>query len=86
MRKILLTAAITMIGSHALAASVLNKDSENHTLVVTESGKKSEIVVAAGETIDFCISGCFVTLPNGDREVLTGSETVEISDGRFNFK
>jgi hypothetical protein len=66
----------------ALAASAVNRDAEERTLIVTESGNQSEIVLAPGETVEFCQRGCFVTLPNGDREALTGAETIEILDGQ----
>ena len=82
-------AAIVMlaaINGPAHAASAVNLDSEPHTLIVTEGGSKSELAVAAGETVEFCQSGCFVTLPNGDREALTGSETIEISGGQAKIK
>lgn len=83
MKTFLLAAvALLVAGGAAFAASVVNRDSEPRTIVVTEGGSQSEIVVGAGETIEFCSAGCFVTMPNGDREVLTGSETVEISEGR----
>lgn len=64
-----------------MTASAVNLDSEPRTLIVTEGGSKSELALAAGETVEFCPSGCFVTMPNGDREVLTGTETIEISGG-----
>jgi hypothetical protein len=65
----------------AQAANAVNLDSEPRTLIVTEGGSKSELTLAAGETVDFCPSGCFVTLPNGDIQPLTGGETIEISGG-----
>ena len=65
----------------AAAASVVNRDSEPRTLVVTEGGTRSELALAGGETIEFCPSGCFVTMPNGDLEALTGAETIEITGG-----
>jgi hypothetical protein len=65
----------------AQAASAVNLDSEPRTLIVTEGGSKSELSLAAGETVEFCSGGCFVTMPNGDREALTGTETIEISGG-----
>lgn len=71
---------LVMTGA-AHSASAVNNDGEPRTLIVTEGGSKSELALAAGETVDFCNSGCFVTMPNGDREALTGSETVEISGG-----
>jgi hypothetical protein len=73
--------ALTVLSNAAYAASAVNLDSEPRTLIVTENGNKSELPIAAGETVEFCSSGCFVTMPNGDREALTGSETVEISGG-----
>jgi hypothetical protein len=73
--------ALTVLSNAAHAASAVNLDSEPRTLIVTENGNKSELPIAAGETVEFCSSGCFVTMPNGDREALTGSETVEISGG-----
>lgn len=67
--------------SGALAASVTNQNGEPNTLIVTEDGIKSELVVGAGQTISFCLSGCFITLPNGDRAALAGSESVELVGG-----
>jgi hypothetical protein len=73
--------ALLAAGASAEAASAVNLDSEPRTLIVTEGGGKSELAIGANETIDFCQDGCFVTMPNGDIEALTGSETVEISGG-----
>ncbi len=73
--------ALLAAGGAAFAASAVNKDAEPRTLIVTEGGAKSELALAGGETVEFCPSGCFVTLPNGDLEALTGSETIEISGG-----
>jgi len=78
-------ALVATIGS-ANAASAVNKDAETRTLIVTEGGSKSDLALAAGETVEFCPNGCFVTLPNGDLEALTGSETVEISGGVARIK
>lgn len=73
------------IGS-AFAASVTNSDTSAQTIVVTEGSSKSELQVGAGETVEFCSSGCFVTFANGDREALTGGETVEIKGGKVSIK
>ena len=80
------TLMLAAIGGQAFAASAVNLDSEPRTLIVTEGGSKSELAVGAGETVEFCPSGCFVTLPNGDREALTGSEVIEISGGQAKIK
>ena len=73
-------------GASAQAASAINLDSEPRTLIVTEGGDKSELALAGGETVEFCPSGCFVTMPNGDLEALTGAETIEISGGVARIK
>lgn len=79
-------AGLVAMSGHGMAASAINLDSEPRTLIVTEGGDKSEIAIGAGETVQFCPSGCFVTMPNGDREALNGSETIEISGGAAKIK
>ncbi|WAX92852.1 hypothetical protein N7E70_014115 [Aminobacter sp. NyZ550] len=79
-------ALVLAMSGAAHAASAVNLDAEPRTLIVTEGGSKTELSLAAGETVEFCSSGCFVTLPNGDREALTGDETVEISGGAARIK
>ena len=87
MRNLVVASLCLLAGSGAAyAASAVNLDSEARTLIVTEGGARSELAIAAGETVEFCASGCFVTLPNGDREALTGSETLEISGGAARIK
>ena len=83
-----LVAAVALVAAFgsAHAASAVNKDAETRTLVVTEGGSKTDLALAGGETVEFCPNGCFVTLPNGDLEALTGSETVEISGGVARIK
>jgi hypothetical protein len=80
------TLVLSAAATGAYAASAVNMDSEPRTLVVTEGGSKGELPIGPNETVDFCQSGCFVTLPNGDIEALTGSETVEISGGVARIK
>ncbi|MFQ0812971.1 hypothetical protein AVM02_11945 [Brucella anthropi] len=70
----------------AYAAQISNNDSGPQTIVVTEGASRREMIIAPGETVDFCASGCFVTFPNGDREALTGDETVTISGGKATLK
>jgi hypothetical protein len=70
----------------AFAASVKNDDASAQTIVVTEGSSKTELQVGAGETVEFCNGGCFVTFPNGDREALKGSEAVEIKGGKVSIK
>jgi hypothetical protein len=82
MLKFCVVSAMLLAASgQALAASATNLDSEPRSLLVTEGGNQTELVVGAGETVEFCLTGCFVTMPNGDREALTGSEIIEIANG-----
>jgi hypothetical protein len=74
-------AMLLAAGGEAFAASATNLDNEPRSLIVTEGGNQTELVIGAGETVDFCPSGCFVQMPNGDREALTGSEIIEIANG-----
>jgi opacity protein-like surface antigen len=78
--SVALVSMLLMSGA-ASAASVVNRDADAQTIVVTEGSDKTEMTIGAGESVEFCASGCFVTMPNGDRQALTGTETVEISGG-----
>jgi hypothetical protein len=80
-KYVVAVACLLVAGNAAQSASAVNLDAEPRTLIVTEGHNKSELSLAAGETVDFCRGGCFVTMPNGDREALTGTETIEISGG-----
>lgn len=87
MKNVLVALAITAAASgSAHAASAINRDAEPQTIVVTEGSTRSELALAGGETVEFCPNGCFVTMPNGDREALTGAETIEISGGKAVIK
>ena len=86
MKKLVLTVAAVCFCLPAFAASVTNKDDVARTLVITEDGNQSELVLDPGETQPICSGGCFITMPNGDREALSGTETIEISGGRAEYK
>ena len=82
MKTIILGMAVSMamIGG-AAAASITNKDAQPQVLIVTEAADKIEMVVEAGATVSFCPTGCFVTMPSGDRETFSGSEAIDIVNG-----
>lgn len=63
----------------ANSATLVNKGDAPVTVIVTEDGQKNEVTAGPAETVQFCVAGCFITLPNGDRQALGGTETVEIS-------
>ena len=80
------TAAVALaMPMGAVAATVTNSDETEHTLVVSEGGSQSEVTIGPGETVEICPQGCFVTMPNGDREVLEGGETLHIEASRSVF-
>jgi hypothetical protein len=58
----------------AMAASVTNKDGDTQVLVIVEGGSRMEVALEPGATETICPTGCFVTLPNGDRIALNGGE------------
>lgn len=74
--------AAALATSGALAATVTNRDDTAHVIVISEGGTQTDMTIAPGETVSICPAGCFVTMPNGDREVLTGTETLEIEASR----
>lgn len=85
MKRLFVPAAVAILAAFpavVFAATVTNLDNEAHTLVITESGQQVEIEISAGDTIEICPTGCFVVMPNGDREVLTGTERLEIEASR----
>ena len=80
---LLVSAALT---APAVAASVTNKDADTQVLVIVEDGSRVEVALEPGTTETICPSGCFVTLPNGDRIALNGGESVEIVGGSASVK
>ncbi len=80
-KSLIAVSVLLSVSGSALAASAVNNDSDPRTLIVTEGSSKRELTLGPGETVEFCPSGCFVTMPNGDLEALTGSETIESSGG-----
>ena len=86
-KTIILTTVMLAFGAGlANAATVTNKDGAAIMIVVTEGGQKTEVGIEAGQSVNVCGGGCFVTMPNGDRETLSGGETVEISGGKASIK
>jgi predicted porin len=79
-RLIIVLAAVLALPAAANAASIINRDAAPVSVTVTEGADQVNLDVGSGETVEFCAGGCFITF-NGDRQVLTGAETVEISGG-----
>lgn len=85
-RMIMMLLVSAAMSAPAMAASVTNKDADTQVLVVVEGGSRMEIALEPGATETICPSGCFVTLPNGDRIALNGGEDVEIEGGAASVK
>jgi hypothetical protein len=81
-----LAVAMPAATSAAMAASITNKDGQPHLIKITENGQRSEIGIDAGEKLTICQGGCFLTMPNGDKEALSGGETIEIVGGKAVIK
>lgn len=83
-----LAATVVFFGatSGAWAASVSNAGPSAIVLTVVEDGSRTEVAIDAGASETICPSGCFLTLPNGDRIGLEGGESVEIKDGAATIK
>lgn len=79
-----LAALAAATASHA--ASAVNLDAEPRIIIVAEGSRTTEILLGGGESAQFCPDGCFVTLPDGSREVLIGTENIEIENGVAQFR
>ncbi len=77
--------SLAALASAAPAASLVNNDQETRTVVVSDGGNQTELTIGAGESLDFCPNGCFVTM-EGERETLLGSETIEINGGKMRIR
>lgn len=63
------------------AASITNGDTSAIVLGVVENGNRLDVAIEPGASETICPGGCFITLPNGDRLGLGGSEDVQILNG-----
>lgn len=81
-RLFIVTGVALAVATPVIAATVTNRDDTVQTLIVTEGSEQVKLSIGPGESVEFCLSGCFVTMPNGDREVLTGTERLEIEGNR----
>jgi plastocyanin len=78
--------ALLAVTGGAQAASITNADQQVQELTVTEGGSQETLQLSPGDTVEFCPTGCFVTMPSGDREALTGAETIDIVGGKAVYK
>ncbi|WP_420410250.1 hypothetical protein [Hoeflea sp.] len=82
MKTVFVTIMASLAGIGAAgAATITNSDAESHVLIVTEGSAKAEVIINAGASVQICPAGCFITMPSGDRETLSGEENIEILNG-----
>jgi hypothetical protein len=81
----LLAAAAVLFASVAHAASITNRDVQEHYLqIVDETGETEtqEIVIAANQSVEnICMEGCTINLDDGEPMAISGSEQLVIEDG-----
>ena len=78
--------ACALVAGPSASATLTNLDPEPFTWTITERGERVELTVRSGETVEFCLEGCFVMGPTGNRAALIGNERLEISGGRVREK
>lgn len=72
---------LSLLAGPVPAATLTNADDTPIELQIADSRGRTDLALEPGSTEDVCPTGCFVTLPNGDRLGLTGGEAVEIKGG-----
>lgn len=80
MDRIALALLATFTGFDIAAAATLSNTGANQIVVqITDENGRYDLSLDAGASEDVCPSGCFLTLPNGDRIGLSGPEKVKIN-------
>lgn len=75
-----LVGVASMAGS-ASAMSITNQDGEERRIAITENGVRSERDISAGQTVQMCEQGCFITFPDGTLTAYQGDEKIVIRNG-----
>ena len=65
----------------AFAITLTNQDGQTRQIRITENGARSARDISAGETVQLCEKGCFVTFPDGTLTAYKGNEKIVIRDG-----
>lgn len=73
--------ALSIPAVPATAAMLVNDGADPVVVQVSEASGRMDVSLDPGASEEVCPSGCFLTLPSGDRIGLAGGETVEIRDG-----
>lgn len=82
MDRISLALLASFAALHGASAATLTNSGQTAVVVqVADSNGRYDVSLDPGASEDVCPSGCFLTLPNGDRIGLGGQENVDIHDG-----
>ncbi len=86
MKSILVFAgAVALLAGTAQAASITNRDTTEHSIVITAGGGEGapqEIVIAAEESVTgVCMEGCMMGVDGGDAMEVGSDEQLVIQDG-----
>ncbi|HEY9768951.1 MAG TPA: hypothetical protein V6C71_10720 [Coleofasciculaceae cyanobacterium] len=84
MNKFFLTLSILLIGSNsALAADLVNKDSQAYQITITEGDQTNEMSIASGETKTTCSSDCLISVEGIGAVSATASDVITIENGQI---
>lgn len=81
-----MVASLLLSAGSPMAATLINAGSEPVVVQVSEASGRVDVSLDPGAQEDVCPSGCFLTLPSGDRIGLAGGETVELENGSAHVK
>lgn len=76
---------VSIFSFGSAAATIQNSGDKAAIIIVAEGATRRDYSVDPQKQISFCLKGCFITLANGDRYALNGSEVIEISGNRISF-
>lgn len=79
---ILTAAAAVALPMTAGAVNIVNEDSQDHTVQVTQGGASQQVTVRAGQTVqNVCGAGCLILLEVDEVVAESGDETAYIRQG-----
>ena len=68
------------------SATIKNTDTKVQNIIIAEGAERRNVALQAGQQLDICVQGCFITVASGDEYALTGSEIIEIVNDIVNFR
>lgn len=75
----------SLLPTTAMSVTLENSGDKATVIIVAEGAGRRDYAVDTKKSITFCLKGCFITLANGERYALNGTEVIEISGNRLGF-